>query len=417
MKKIFVLSLLLLFMAAIISWTQDYDLDIDIDLTDSFEFEERSELPFSLYGYLVNFSTVNIYTNGMEIENSDMGNTFYMRLKGDFDPEDSLHFHFEAYYSGSMGNLSSYALYEEYGIDHLWGSAAIGPLDLQFGKIPIAWGTAYLFNPSSRTASSAFMETVSEETPGTLGIVPSIQIAPELALQGYLAFQDKNHISAAGANGDYKNLPFGIKLQATPGLFDFSAGFITEIINDGSSYSRYYYFTSDFAGAVWDFGVYGEAALRFPGDGGSLSLDYNGYNFSDSLELAAGFDYNIPGIDVVSRVEYYHHGPGVSSKDLYDYDKVLSGELMLQGEDYLFLMLERVFFSYLTLTAGGMINLNDFSTVIYPGISYELYSNFLISAGAYVFAGAADTEFGGEYNNTPFDLTEPVLYARIKLSF
>jgi len=416
MKKIFTVSILLLLLSSVISWAQDYDLDIDIDLTDSFETEDTTA-PFSLYGYLVNFSTVNFYTDGIKVENADIGNTLYMRLKGDFEPEEALHFHFEAYYSGSIGKLLPSSLYEEYAIDHLWGAVAVGPLDLQFGKMPIAWGTAYLFNPSSRTSVATSMETVSEETPGTLGIVPSVQIAPELALQGYLAFQDKNHITAAGANGDFNNLPFGIKIQATPGLFDFSAGFITEIINDGSSYSRYYYFSSDFAGAVRDFGVYGEAALRFPGDGGSLSLDYKGYNFPDSLELAAGFDYNIPGIDVVTRVEYYHHGPGVSSKNDYDVSKVLSGELMLQGEEYLFLMLERVFSNYLTLTAGGMVNLNDFSGVIYPGVSYELYSNFLVSFGGYIFVGRADTEFGGEYDNASFDLTEPALYARIKLSY
>ena len=415
MKKVCILSILVL--AALVSWAQDYDLDIDIDLTDSFGTEETTELPFSLYGYLVNFSTVNIYTNDMEIENSDMGNTLYIRLKGDFDPEDSLHFHFEAYYSGSIGKLLPSSLYEEYAIDHLWGSVAVGPLDLQFGKMPIAWGTAYLFNPSSRTSSTASMETVSEETPGTLGIVPSFQIIPGLALQSYLAFQDKNHVTTAEPDGNFDNLPFGIKLQAATGIFDLSAGFIKEVINDSSSYSRFYYFTSDFAGAVWDFGVYGEASLCFPGDGGSLSFDYSGYNFMDKLELAAGFDYTLPGVDVITRVEYYHHGPGVSSKDDYDALKVFNGELMLQGEDYIFLMLERVFLNYLTLTAGGMVNLNDLSAVIYPGISYELYSNFLVSFGGYIFTGKSDTEFGGEYYNTPFDLTEPALYIRMKLSF
>ena len=124
MKKFFILSILLLF--ALVLWAQDYDLDIDIDLTDSFGTEETTELPFSLYGYLVNFSTVNIYTNGMEIENSDMGNTLYIRLKGDFDPEDSLHFHFEAYYSGSIGKLLPSSLYEEYAIDH-----SLNPLELE----------------------------------------------------------------------------------------------------------------------------------------------------------------------------------------------------------------------------------------------------------------------------------------------
>lgn len=98
---------------------------------------------------------------GFRIEEAEMGNTLYMRLKGDSEPEDGLHFHFEASYTGSTGNQI-----ESFAVDHLWGAAAIGPLDLQFGKMPIAWGTGYVFNPTARTSSSAFMDTISEETPG-----------------------------------------------------------------------------------------------------------------------------------------------------------------------------------------------------------------------------------------------------------
>jgi len=413
MKKRFMWSFLILLFAAGMSGAQDYDLDIDIDLPDSFESEEAVAPPLSLYGYLVNFSTINLYTSGFRIENADMGNILYMRLKGDSEPEDALHFHFEASYTGNTGNrIQSLA------VDHLWGSAAIGPLDLQFGKMPIAWGTGYVFNPTARTAASAFMETVSEETPGTIGLAPSVHLGPGLALQGYLAFQDKNHLtSAALSDGDFNNLPFGGKLQAAAGSFDLSAGFIKEVINSGSSYTRYHYLGGDFAGAVWNFGIYGEASLRFPGSGNSLSLDYSAYEPLDMLELAAGFDYTIPGIDVVSRVEYYHYGPGESSKDLYDNTKLLSGELMVQGEDYIFLHLEKLLFDYLTISAGGMFNLNDFSGVIFPDISYELYSNFIVSMGGYLFAGGTDTEFGGEYGPEPIDLTEPALYVRMKLSF
>ncbi len=362
MNRIFMWGFLVLLLAAGIAGAEDYDLDIDIDLTESFESEDAAA-PFSLYGYLVNFSTINFYTSGFRIEEADMGNTLYMRIKGDSEPEDALHFHFEASYTGSTGNQNPLAIYESYGmippdsvfeqeahpytdfiqslaVDHLWGSAAIGSLDLQFGKMPIAWGTGYVFNPTARTAASAFMETVSEETPGTIGLAPSVQLGPGLALQGYLAFQDKNHLtSAALSDGDFNNLPFGAKLQAAAGSFDLSAGFIKEVINSGFSYTRYYYLSGDFAGAVWNFGIYGEASLRFPGSGSSFSLDYSAYEPLDMLELAAGFDYTIPGIDVVSRVEYYHHGPGESSKDLYDNTKVLSGELMVQGENYIFLHL------------------------------------------------------------------------------
>lgn len=434
-----------LYLATVLLFAQEYDLDIEVDLGESLGVEETKQ-PFSVYGYVVNYSAVRFIEDEAHVDDVDTGNVLYLRLKGDFDPEDALHFHFEASYTGSTGNQNPFALYDSYGLippgqeqtdfpyqdfiqdivlDHVWGSFAAGPLDLQFGKMPMAWGTAYVFNPSSRVAAAAFMETVSEETPGTLGIAPSIRIVPGLALQAYLAFQDKSHGNLADIEaGSVENLPFGIKLQASAGKFDLSTGFIKEVFTQealaGTVYSRNYYLSADFAGAAWNFGIYGEASLRFPGDGTSFSLDFGGYDFLDMLEMATGFDYIIPGIELSSRVEYYHHGPGAASKDLYDMSRILSGELPVQGKDYVFLHLEKVIFNYLTLSAGGLWNLNDLSVALFPGMAYELYSNLLISAGAYIFVGEAGTEFEGEYGVPPLDqidLTEPAVFLRLKLSF
>jgi hypothetical protein len=445
MKKRSLLLSCCLYLVVSFIYAQDYDLDIEVDLGEALGVEE-TRLPFSLYGYVVNYSAIRLIEDDARIHDVDTGNVLYLRLKGDFDPEEALHFHFEASYTGSTGNQNPFALFAGYGLvppgqeqadfpyqdfmqdlalDHVWGSFAAGPLDLQFGKIPIAWGTAYVFNPSSRVAAGAFMETVSEETPGTIGVVPSIGILPGMALQAYLAFQDKSHSSVAALEaGSLENLPFGIKLQASAGKFDLSTGFIKEVFLQGApvdaAYSRYYYLSADFAGAVRNLGVYGEASLRLPGDGTSFSLDFGGYDFLDMLEIALGFDYLIPGIELTSRVEYYHHGPGASSKDQYDMGRTLSGELPVQGKDYGFLHLERVLFNYLTLSAGGLWNLNDLSAVLFPGVAYELYANLLISAGAYIFLGEADTEFGGEYGVPPLDqvdLTEPAVFFRLKLSF
>ncbi|MFH2115160.1 MAG: hypothetical protein ABIJ86_11710 [Spirochaetota bacterium] len=429
-----------LYLATVLLFAQEYDLDVEVDLGEALGVEE-TRLPFSLHGYVINYSEIRLIEDDERVNDVDTGNVLYLRLKGDFDPEEALHFHFEASYTGSTGNQNPFALFAGYGLipsdqaqtdypyqdfiqdtalDHVWGSFAAGPLDLQFGKMPIAWGTAYVFNPSSRVASGAFMETVSEETPGTLGIAPSIRILPDMALQAYLAFQDKSHSTVAVMEaGSFDNLPFGIKLQASAGKFDLSAGFIKEVLA-GASYSRNYYLSVDFAGAVWNFGIYGEASIRLPGDGTSFSLDFGGYRFPDMLEVATGFDYSIPGIELSSRVEYYHHGSGASSKDLYDMSRTLSGELPVQGKDYAFLHFERVFSNYLTLSAGGLWNLNDLSGVLFPGVAYELYSNLLISAGAYFFVGEADTEFGGGYGIPPLDqidLTESAVFFRLKLSF
>ena len=45
-------------------------------------------------------------------------------------------------------------------------------IDIQFGRIPIAWGTGYAFNPTAKTHPVSFLDDLSEETPGT-GFYPA----------------------------------------------------------------------------------------------------------------------------------------------------------------------------------------------------------------------------------------------------
>ena len=400
----------------------------------------REESALHFYGYLVNYSALNFYPAG-EDPRMDLGNVLYVRIKGDAEPEEFLQFHTEFSYSGTTGNQNFYALMDSFGmipvgsemeaeknpyedfvqdltVDHLWGSVSLGLLDLQFGKIPLAWGTGYVFNPTARAAGSAFMDTVAEETPGTLAVSAGIQLPRYYSLQGYTAFQDKFHISGASLeDGEFDNLPWGLKLTGVAGSFDFSLGMLKEVIRAGEGdYLRAYYGTTDFAGALGPFGVYGEAALALPGDN-SFSLDFQGWTPLDRLEAVAGFDYEAEGLELTLRGEYYHNGPGTADPDEYDNNLVLSGAASVLGKDYLFLHLERLFIDYLTLSAGVLTNLNDFSTILFPEASYEFASNFTVSAGGFLFISGGGGEFGGEYGPEPADLTTSAVFVRMKLSF
>ena len=101
--------------------------------------------------------------------------------------------------------------------------------------------------------------------------------------------------------------------------------------------------------------------------------------------------------------------------------KVLSQEQLVLGEDYLFVSLERHFLDYWKASCGSLFNLNDGNFVLYPEVTYDVYNNFQIGAGAFIFAGKTGTEFNGEYiiNSTDeIDLTETFsLYTRCKISF
>ena len=383
-----------------------------------------------LYGYLVSLVNGNFDTR--DLADSDAGAQFYLRLKGDWSPEEDLAFHLEAAYSANTGNQNPFAALSAYGlweypaevspvddfvqslvIDHAWGSARIGAFDLQAGKIPIGWGTGYVFNPTAKAASLPFLDLVGEETPGTWAVAPSVSLGPHLALCGYLAFQDRSQkTTALAADGGWANLPFGLKVQAVAGAFDLSAGLIKEVFYDGA-YHRIYHASADFAGALWDFGVYGEAALRLPED---LSAPFG---LGEHLEACAGFDFTFGAIDLLTRLEYYHQGQGAGDEGAYDLSRALSGELTLQAEDYLFLHAERVFWSYVTVSASALLNLNDRSAALIPRLRYQVRGNFEIELGGLLFLGPRGSEFYGRHDveGEMVDVTQPAVYLRSKLSF
>jgi hypothetical protein len=404
------------------------------------------EETFSLYGYVVNYFNANLYADDWAITDSDYGNVLYGRLKGDWNPGDNLSFHAELAYQGSVGNQNPLVVFNNFElipdeldltdpdvtfqedmiqnifVDHLWGSVNLGRFDIQFGKMPIAWGTGYFFNPTAKAAAIPFLDTVTEETPGTMGIVPSVSfLGGFLSVQGYVAFQDKNHsASIFGANGRWENLPFGFKIKGIVGSFDLSAGWIKEVLYidpPEDKFLRTHYLGADFAGAIWNFGLYGEAALKMLDEAeGKLAL--RDEEFFELLEICVGFDYLIPVLEIDTRVEYYHQGSGTTDKSDYEttYSKLFTGEQVVLAEDYLLFYLERNFLDYFNISTAGLINLNDGSLGFVPEVSGEPFGNLEVGLGAMLFFGPPDSEFDGEYSGS-FDATDPAVYIRCKLSF
>lgn len=398
-----------------------------------------AEEKISVYGYLANYFQGNFIYEDQKIGTPTWGDILLVRLKGDWNPEENLRFHTEASFTGKLGNQNPYAFYEsvnqdlpaqntfpyndfinELSIDHAWGLANLGSIDLQIGKIPIAWGTGYIFNPTAKTATMSYIDTVSEETPGTFGIVSSYYVGEKITISGYCTFQDRSHKNTS-LEGDEKwtNLPFGIKIQIITNPFDISCGLIKEVLYNQDEYLREYYIIADCDGGIGDLGLYAESAVRLPVNQSDSSRGK--YSIEENVEIVVGSYYTLYGIDTDIRLEYYHQGQGESRKSKYDIMKVLSQEQLVLGEDYLFVSLERPFLDYWKASCGSLFNLNDGSFVLYPEVTYDAYNNFQIAAGTFIFAGKAGTEFNGEYliNSTDdIDLTETFsLYTRCKISF
>jgi hypothetical protein len=401
--------------------------------------ESFYEETFSLYGYVVNFFNVNLYADDWRITDSDYGNVLYGRLKGDWNPGDNLSFHTELAYRGSVGNQNIGLVFDDYGVagvdtliyssitvDHLWGLMNLGSFDLQFGKLPIAWGTGYFFTPTSRVAVAPFLESVSEETPGTLGIVPSISFLDGLlSLQGYLAFEDKSHKPFAfQEDRGWSYLPFGLKIQGILGSFDLSASWIKEVaITQLNGYQRNHFAGVDIVGAIWNFGVYAEAAVKL-WDEANNRFVIKDDPLWDLVELSIGFDYFIPFVEIDTRFEYFHYGPGEKNKNTYDVRKLILGDQMVLGEDYFLLYLERSFLNYFSVNVAGIFNATDGSFIVAPELSGQPLNNLDVGLGAMLFYGPAGSEYNGEFSYDALDpiipdpdFTEPAVYLRCKLSF
>lgn len=458
-----------------------------------------NEEAFSLYGYLIDYFQASLDYSNQKFSKPTYGDAMLLRLKGDWRPEDNLRFHMEFSYISNVGNQNPFILYEKLGMagfvqsdfpledynqrmffDHVWGMVNIGNFDMQFGKFPIAWGTGYVFNPTARVAFPPFLDMVTEDTPGTMAILPSYALSNYFSLEAYLAFQDKTQKSTAyQEDSDANNLPYGVKLNTIVGSFDMSLSWIKEVFyNDldyrpiddileevgmqyiqgivanqtmadllveedtagvldmfkqgalaemtsGISihpyYKRNYFAGFDFAGAVWNFGVYGEFAFRIPRDNDDSNFLLDNYSLTNNLEMCVGFDYTIPGIEVETRFEYYYQGTGAKSKTDYNLLTVLSGERLVNARNYGFLFAEKTVKDYHKFNMALFNNLDDGSYAILPGYSYSPYTNFDITVGAFILGGSRGSEFDGRYmiyGVKEVDLMDNLWpYMRLKLSF
>lgn len=412
-----VLGLLLVLFSSSITMAQD----------DSASMEDDS---LSIYGYLMNYLN---YTD----ENS--GDEIYLRLKGEWRPTENLLFHLELANIYRISNLNPYAFFgslglspidqaefplddfnREFRLDHYWGSATIGRFNLQFGQIPLAWGTAYVFNPTSKACLPPLLDTVAEETPGTPAIAASYAVNDRFSIQGYLAFQEKLAKKTSSMDdGDQNNFPFGIKLQATTGKFDWSVSWTREVLYLNDDYQRNYYLGADFVGAIGDVGIYGEAAVNFPRNAADTAFEFDGHDLEELTEISLGGDYYLDGLETTIRFELYHQGKGEDDKTSYNPMRLLSGELPVLAEDYLFLAAEKKFSDYYELRLAMMVNLNDDSCALFPEFSYSPYLDFTVSLGAVLFGGPGGSEFDGVFNigGADRDLTNSAIYLKCKLSF
>lgn len=427
-----------LFTGAVSGYSQDDNWSEDWGSEDT----ETWETGFAVYGYIEDSITIRF---------PGIGNSLTGRLKSEWNPVEEITVYLEGMYENLTGISNTDVLLTRLGLnpcpgeqtsdsndnyrssftlDHFWGAVNFGAADLSFGKLPVAWGSGYLFNPTDKLNTGTGLGTGREETPGTIAVVPAFYLGP-FAFGGYLSFDQKGSSTfALPGSADAKNLPFGVRIRVYAAGFDFAAGFIKEVrytgspggyMPDGSGglvpdehYRHTYWAAADVSGMIGPVGVYGEAALAMPQSGNLIE-------FEEMLEAAVGFNYTFPpnlgGITV--RLEYAHLGMGEAEKSDYTVSSLVTGSSFL-GEDYLLINAGRIFGRLLDISVSSLLNLNDMSLLILPEFSYPVFQNLTLSLTGILPLGVRGSEFDGRIGGVLFpdlDLFVPEITLKAKVSF
>lgn len=295
-------------------------------------------------------------------------------------------------------------------IDYLYGSAAFGPVDIRVGRQPLAWGTAYAFNPTELTNPRGIGGLAGLEPPGISAITVGITPGRLWGVEGYIAFEDRSRSSTALPDLSLiEKLPYGARIRLFPGLWDFGAGvarsadYTPHPGSDGQIRNNDYA-VAEFAGSLGVVLLYGETAIE---------IGSKDWSATRSIDAAAGLQWD-PWESITLQGEYHRRGRGSKEPDDYSLADRLAGSLV--GRDYAVGIASwSTLDDDLRLRMATLVNLNDRSLVLIPELRYLVVDDFHLELGASVFHGDSNTEFNGRISDDALgklDLGRSQLYLR-----
>ncbi len=239
-----------------------------------------------------------------------------------------------------------------------------GAATITFGRQRIAWGTGFAWNPTDllNPFNPAAIE-LDEKT----GVDAVYAVVPFATLS-------RAELAFAPGRGDLKSSIAG-RVSSHVGEYDVSLM--------AGDFERDRVLGGDFAGYIGGGGLRGEFAYTWQ-DGGE--------NF---LRAVVNADYNFPG-DVYAFIEFYYNGQGTTDKSEYAQrlDDLLSGRVFNLAKHYVALSANKSLTPLLGAGLYSLVNLDDRSSLIGPALTYSLFTNFEVSASAYLTTGADDSEYG-----------------------
>ncbi len=278
-------------------------------------------------------------------------------------------------------------------VDQAWARAVLGDLEVRVGIVPVSWGSAYLYNPTSRTAEAEFPGEDIDRVRGKPGAFISMALPAGFAVETYVLAQGRSPDGVPEARElTADRIPLGCRLVIRSDRFDAAASWIRERANGNEKAESYAGFDATLVAGA--FTLYAESAIPV-GEPARW------------LELSAGLAWDVSARGMTVRAEYVRLGKG-SPDGAYDPARILSGETALLARDYLFAgaEIEDGENARWTVEAGTLINLNDGSMAMTARCAWKPRTTLEIAAFVRYFADAlggsdAGAEFGGGIDAGP----------------
>lgn len=331
-----------------------------------------------------------IYIQNNNIWNP-INNLNRLRLKFDYKPNDTVLFHLEPQYIAMSGfkdfPVEGASDLKKITIERAYISLNYPSFELITGKQRIAWGTAYMINPTD--VFNPFSLTLTDEEKQSVESIRGIYHI------GYASSIDMVIVSSS-IEAERK---WAIRGKTNISLYDLSLSYVYLGKEQGHMVG------TDFSGELMDLGVRGEFAAFTPWEDDPY-MDF-------SIGSSYTFDNGV-GIDC----EYYNNGRGKSKSSKYDYISLLSGDITFLARHYLYLTSNYMINEIESVNGVLIWNLIDGGLLVYPSYTYNIMENVDLSFEAILYSTSSGSEWNFPDNIDPDGITGSNMYfIRLRYSF
>ncbi|NOT10036.1 MAG: hypothetical protein HOP28_17725 [Gemmatimonadales bacterium] len=234
-------------------------------------------------------------------------------------------------------------------------------LDLTVGRQRIAWGTGRFWSPLDILNPFDPARLEREERPGVDAVLLDRRIGPLGKLD--LVFAPATTRSRAAGAGYVHGNVAGADYSALVGTFrgDLVVG-------------------GDFSGHIGGLGIRGEVTATRPDSGGRFTQALFGadYGFANTLAVTG---------------ELYFNGQATSQRSGYDFAALFEGRIRNVARHYGALAASYEITPLLKVLTYGIVNVDDGSRLLWPGLEYSVASNLDVAGGIQHFSGTAGSEY------------------------